>query len=55
MKLNFWQWIGIALLLLGVAVWLYERNMKSDAQSNTPTRSAPARPGEIPPPAGAPR
>ncbi len=24
MKLNFWQWLGILLLLGGIAVWIYE-------------------------------
>lgn len=23
MKLNFWQWLGIALLLAGLAYWVY--------------------------------
>ena len=54
MKLNFWQWLGVALLLVGLGIWLYERNLKSESP-DTPTRSAPARPGEIPPPTGAPR
>src|SRR5262245_29046615 len=25
MKLNFWQWLGVILLVVGVAVWIYER------------------------------
>jgi TM2 domain-containing membrane protein YozV len=24
MKLNFWQWIGILLLIVGAAWWLYD-------------------------------
>jgi hypothetical protein len=30
MKLNFWQWLGIALLLLGV-VWLIYREVTKPA------------------------
>jgi hypothetical protein len=26
MKLNFWQWLAIALLIIGCAVWLFERS-----------------------------
>ena len=26
MKLNFWQWIGVALLVLCVALYFYEKN-----------------------------
>ena len=25
MKLNFWQWLGVVLLAVGVVVWVYER------------------------------
>jgi hypothetical protein len=36
MKLNFWQWLGVILLLLGVAFWLYERRGTA-RQGNTTT------------------
>lgn len=26
MKLNFWQWLGLLLLLVGVAMWIYKRS-----------------------------
>ena len=25
MKLNFWQWLGVILLIAGAALWVYER------------------------------
>ena len=35
MKLNFWQWLGVILLLIGVAFWIYEKTRP------TPTSRAP--------------
>jgi hypothetical protein len=26
MKLNFWQWLAVVLLIIGAALWIYERN-----------------------------
>lgn len=26
MKLNFWQWLAIVLLIIGCALWMYERS-----------------------------
>ncbi len=26
MKLNFWQWLGVLLLIIGVALYIYERS-----------------------------
>ena len=23
MKLNFWQWLGVVLLVVGIALWIY--------------------------------
>jgi hypothetical protein len=40
MKLNFWQWIGIALLVLGV-IWLIMRETKEKAATKS-TMAAPA-------------
>ena len=34
MKLNFWQWIGIALLLLGL-IWYIMRERKDKAATKT--------------------
>jgi hypothetical protein len=25
MKLNFWQWLGLILLIISVAVWVYQK------------------------------
>jgi drug/metabolite transporter (DMT)-like permease len=33
MKLNFWQWLGVALLVVGVLVYLFE--------NTTPTANPP--------------
>jgi hypothetical protein len=39
MKLNFWQWLGIILVLLGGAFWWYERSQTHihDTQIPAPT------------------
>ena len=26
MKLNFWQWLGVMLLIVGVAVYIWDKN-----------------------------
>ena len=36
MKLNFWQWLGVILLLIGVAFWIYEKTRPTPA-TNTGT------------------
>jgi hypothetical protein len=47
MKLNFWQWLGLILLIGGVGFWLYERSGTSAGPQNPPapagltTRPAP--------------
>ena len=41
MKLNFWQWIGVVLLVLCVALYFYEKN-KSSGTSTTQPSSRPA-------------
>ncbi len=35
MKLNMWQWIGVALLVLCVALWIYEKNKGSGTPGTT--------------------
>lgn len=37
MKLNFWQWIGLLLLIAGVALWLYERNLEKESNLAPPS------------------
>ena len=40
MKLNFWQWVGLILLVIGVAIYIYQK--KRPAATTTPgTSSAP--------------
>jgi drug/metabolite transporter (DMT)-like permease len=41
MKLNFWQWLGIALLLLGV-VWYVMRERKDKAPTTKTSMTTPA-------------
>ena len=45
MKLNFWQWLGLILLVIGVALWLYKKtrpaNPAGSPAGGTPTQSAP--------------
>jgi hypothetical protein len=36
MKLNFWQILGVILLVIGVAIWIYERR-KPAPGPNVPT------------------
>jgi hypothetical protein len=42
MKLNMWQWIGIALLVLCVGLWIYEKNKGSGPSTTTQPTSRPA-------------
>lgn len=39
MKLNFWQWLAIVLLIVGLAIWYYERNHPAPAPTHS---TAPA-------------
>jgi LPXTG-motif cell wall-anchored protein len=50
MKLNFWQWIGLVLLLIGL-VMLFRRNRQSGATPATqPTTLGPLHPSAAVPP-----
>jgi hypothetical protein len=31
MKLNFWQWLGLILLVIGLALFIYKKTRPSDA------------------------
>lgn len=42
MKLNFWQWLGLILLILGTVLWVYNRD-------DTPALSPPASPSATQP------
>ena len=37
MKLNFWQWLAVVLLVIGIAWWLYDKRQadKATAPSGT--------------------
>ena len=42
MKLNFWQWLGLILLVIGVAMYVYKKSRP--ASTSTPgdnTQTAP--------------
>ncbi len=42
MKLNFWQWLGVAMLLLATPLWIYNKmNDRKTAEMGTPTITAP--------------
>ena len=45
MKLNFWQWIGLLLLIVGVAMYVYKKTRPADggAGSNTAPVVQPTR------------
>lgn len=31
MKLNFWQWLALVLLVIGLVIWIYERSHTTPA------------------------
>ena len=45
MKLNFWQWLGVGLLVVGVLLYVFERTTPTanppSATDTTPTNGAP--------------
>ena len=44
-KLNFWQWLGVVLLIVGIVWWILrdkEEAGKKDQQKPVPTQPAPA-------------
>jgi hypothetical protein len=40
MKLNFWQWLGVILLLVGLALYLFEHFGSNAAPSSSSTTVA---------------
>lgn len=45
MKLNFWQWLAVVLLIIGAVWWVYDW---SHARKNAlPTGSPPTTQGEV--------
>ena len=42
MKLNFWQWLGVVLLIVGIIVYVYTK--RRPAESTTPGTSPVVQP-----------
>lgn len=42
MRLNFWQWLGLILLIGAGAYWIYERTAERRAADQTQTQTEPA-------------
>ena len=40
MKLNFWQWLGVVLLVLAGGFWLFEKGRSGTPATNTPAPSS---------------
>jgi drug/metabolite transporter (DMT)-like permease len=36
MKLNFWQWLGVILLIIGIAVYFWDRGRSKTTSPVTP-------------------
>ena len=51
MKLNFWQWLGLILLLIGVVMWIYKKTRGTDGRVETsrPVLCAFHPPAAVPP------
>jgi len=42
MNLNFWQWLGVVLIVIGVAYYVLDRRpTRPNPQPTTPTTQAP--------------
>ena len=43
MKLNFWQWLGVVLLVIGVALWIMKKTRSAGTTTTGPgtTPTAP--------------
>ncbi len=42
MKLNFWQWLGVVMLLLATPLWIYNKmTERKTAEMSKPTMTAP--------------
>ena len=42
MKLNFWQWLGVVMLLLATPLWIYNKiTERRTAEMGKPTMNAP--------------
>ena len=43
MKLNFWQWIGLILLVVGLAMYVYKKTRPATGGANTAPVVQPTR------------
>ena len=41
MRLNFWQWLGVILLVLAGGFWIYEKGRPGTAETHTPPATQP--------------
>jgi hypothetical protein len=42
MKLNFWQWLGVVMLLLATPLWIYNKiTERKTAEMNKPSVTTP--------------
>lgn len=49
MRLNFWQWLGLILLIGAGSYWIYEQRTERAAQQNTtPGAAETVRPTTLP-------
>jgi hypothetical protein len=46
MKLNFWQWLAVVLLVIGIAWWVFDSNKA--AKQNAPSGNAGTHPTTAP-------
>ena len=49
MKLNFWQWLGVVMLLLATPLWIYNKmNERKSKEMGTPSTTMPPYTGDEP-------
>ena len=49
MKLNFWQWMGVVMLLLATPLWIYNKmNERKSKEMGVPSMTMPPYTGEEP-------
>ena len=41
-KLNFWQWLGVVLLIIGIVWWIVREDPEKDKKKPNPNPAAPA-------------
>ena len=49
MKLNFWQWLGVVMLLLATPLWIYNKmNERKSKEMGVPSMTMPPYTGDEP-------